>query len=80
MKARKLYRPSNGSEGERFFSRYCYQCKHDKNMEDPCDIIILTMSYDLSAKEYPYEWLIEDNKPKCTKFEKKDRRKGNENR
>jgi hypothetical protein len=67
-----LYRPSNGTEGEGFMSRHCYQCKHDDGGigERVCEIIGNTMAYDVTDAEYPVEWCYgADGKPTCTKFE-----------
>jgi hypothetical protein len=55
----KLYRPSNGTEGERFMSKYCYNCEHD-NDQDGCPILMRTMIYDVHDKEYPVEWVTSD--------------------
>ncbi len=50
--------------------RFCYRCEHDKDFKNPCEIIILTMGYDLTDKEYPKEWVLENNEPRCIKFKK----------
>ena len=76
MSDKKLYRPASGSEGEQFFRRFCYQCEHDKDTKDPCEIIMLTMCYDLTDKEYPQEWILENDRPKCIKFKKIQNNKG----
>ena len=73
----KKYRPSNGTEGDCFMSKHCYQCIHDNpdcTAKAPrCDIMTLTMCLDLNDKDYPKEWIYgEDDKPKCTKFVKWD--------
>ena len=67
---KKLYRPASGTEGEHFFQKFCYKCQYDKDFKNPCDIIILSMCYDLTDKEYPKEWILENNQPKCLKFKK----------
>ena len=73
----KLYRPSNGTEGDYFMGKFCYQCIHDNpdyNVSAPrCDIMTATMCYDINDKEYPKEWTYDDNnEPICTKFVKWD--------
>ena len=67
----KLFRPSNGTEGEMFMEQYCYSCIHDKYPDEPyCDIIADTYNYSLSHPMYPKEWVFgEDGYPECTKFE-----------
>lgn len=72
MSAINFYRPSNGTEGDGFMSRHCYQCKHDDGGigERVCEIIGNTMAYDIDEPEYPTEWRYgEDGRPTCTKFE-----------
>ena len=67
----KKYRPSSGTEGMIFNSHFCERCKKDQDLE-PCEIIFLAMSYDVDEPEYPKEWIIKNNKPMCTAFEKLD--------
>lgn len=78
--AGKPYRPANGSEGEYFMARFCYQCKRDakfqrtQNGEDSCPILVATMVYDTDDDEYPKEWVTTEAYPlggagKCTAFE-----------
>lgn len=65
------YRPSNGTEGDIFMDQFCRQCKHDDEEDNLCDIIALTMAYDVDEKEYPEEWQHgQDGEPLCTKYEK----------
>lgn len=73
----KLYRPSNGTEGEYFMSEHCYQCIHDNPNYDAkaprCDIMTMTMFMSVDEPGYPKEWCYgEDGKPTCTKFKKWD--------
>ena len=75
MSDTKPYRPSNGSEGERFMRRFCYRCEHDKEFTDPCEIIMLTMAYDLNDKEYPPEWVRDSSGAKCTNFKPRQTKK-----
>ena len=69
----KLYRPSNGTEGEIFMEKFCYQCIHDDfNNEKYCEILSDTMIYDINDSEYPKEWHYDkNNKPVCAKFNKR---------
>lgn len=64
----RKYRPSNGSEGEWFMSKFCERCVKDSEAR-PCRIIGLTMSLDISHKDYPRAW-VEDAEtgPRCTEF------------
>jgi len=66
----KLYRPSNGTEGEIFMAEFCYQCEHDDGESLFCDLIARSMGYDVNDSEYPQEWQYADdgNTPVCTKF------------
>ena len=69
----KLYRPSNGSEGEMFRDRWCDHCtKDDYDNEVYCPILSSSMCFETSDKNYPRE-LKHDEKgqPCCTAFESK---------
>ena len=70
------YRPSNGTEGMWFADKFCANCIHDnpdyEAKEPRCEILTLTMCFDVTDKEYPKEWCYEDGKPTCTKFKKWD--------
>jgi hypothetical protein len=73
--AEKLYRPSNGSEGEGFMDDFCNQCIHDNpdpESSNKCEILTATMCFYPSDKEYPMEWIKTADGPKCTKFVKWD--------
>lgn len=64
----ELFRPSNGTHGESFMSDFCYQCKHESE-ENPCEIIFLTMAYDIDDPEYPNQWQYNSiGEPYCTEF------------
>ena len=44
----KKYRPANGSEGDWFMSRFCYQCSRDDMENDiMCPIIGQTMALEV---------------------------------
>lgn len=73
--AGKPYRPSNGTEGVLFMSKFCYRCVHDleyaRTMENGCEILANTLVFDVDDKEYPKEWVRDsEGHPVCTKFEK----------
>lgn len=79
MEEGKLYRPSNGSEGDWFIHKYCFNCIHGKYEhtgdvnDNPCEIAGLTFAFDTRDKEYPKEWCYDkDGKPTCTAFVKFD--------
>lgn len=76
------YRPSNGTEGECFMERWCARCTHDAAMRnDPgawetgCQIIAMTLAFDVDDPEYPAEWIEDDvewpapSNPRCTAFQ-----------
>jgi hypothetical protein len=65
------YRPSNGSEGEMFMERWCYQCVFD-NEKAPCPIIAATMVFGIDEDDYPPDWSYDsDGQPQCTAFERR---------
>lgn len=67
----KKYRPSNGTEGLGFMSRFCEQCSRDDGGigEVVCEIIGDTMCYDVDEPEYPAAWTYDSNgAPCCTEF------------
>lgn len=71
MREPKLYRPSNGTEGECFMSQFCENCtKDDADNDMFCDIIAYTMACDVDDPEYPKEWIyLSNGRPTCTAFE-----------
>lgn len=77
IKVSKPYRPSNGTEGMYFTSEFCEQCFHENPHPDKkpkCEILSLSMCFDLNDKEYPKEWVqdLDGKNPRCTKFKKWD--------
>lgn len=75
----KKYRPSNGTEGMGFIEKFCCNCIHGKYEhsgdinDNPCEILSRSFMYDLKDKEYPEEWIYdENNKPCCTAWQKWD--------
>lgn len=76
----KLYRPSNGTEGDGFHSTWCGNCKRDKvwngevhanqaHESDFCQILGATLLFDIEDPEYPPEWRYNDEgRPVCTAF------------
>lgn len=67
----KLYRPANGTEGIIFTEKFCDHCAL-YNEEDGCEILEMTLFFELDDDKYPPEWQYgEDGMPKCTKFEKR---------
>jgi hypothetical protein len=73
------YRPSNGTEGEIFQERWCFQCARDAAFrngkpEYGCRILSATMAFDVGDTEYPSEWIREANDTewpgtaRCTAF------------
>lgn len=67
LRAGEKYRPSNGTEGEMFMERWCYDCKKDENHD--CPILGSTFFLDVEDPGYPTEWQYgPDGQPKCTAF------------
>lgn len=73
-KAGQPYQPSNGTEGEIFWSEWCCRCSKDKSMREGVDIEecddneicrILGASFQGKAKEWVYG---ADGQPMCTAF------------
>jgi len=61
----KLYRPSNGTEGDGFISRWCSTCA--KYRGGQCAILCHTMIYDVNKPGYPKEWTYnQEYRPICT--------------
>ena len=66
--AGKPYRPSNGTEGEVFFSAYCSDCTKSQR-EEPCSIEGAAMFNRITDPDYPKQWIYgKDGQPKCTAF------------
>lgn len=64
------YRPSNGAEGDWFFSRWCDRCARN---EGGCLIAEATMLFRVTDAEYPPEWRTDAaSGPRCTDFEPVD--------
>ena len=81
--AGQKYRPSNGTEGDHFFTAWCCKCARDNHLRedtafedcldgvdgDLCEIIDRTFMYDVSDAKYPAEWQYgKDGQPCCTAF------------
>ena len=65
------YSPANGSEGEWFHERFCYQCKHHSwPVGTGCEIQLRALVYRRNAPQYPDEWTFDaEGQPTCTAFE-----------
>ena len=59
------YRPGNGSEGDVFLDQFCHRCVK----YDDCEILLMSMCFDVDEPEYPEEWQETDTGPTCTAFE-----------
>lgn len=74
MTARDPYRPSNGTEGDAFISRWCSKCKHNASARendgfDGCDILVRTFALAITDPDYPVEWRQDGpSGPRCTTF------------
>lgn len=72
----RKYRPSNGTEGDWFTEKFCINCKHENYLKTgrdnarQCRILTNSLMYDLTDKEYPKEWIYDDNdNPICIQFD-----------
>jgi hypothetical protein len=72
--AGKSFQPSNGTEGRIFMEAFCDQCIHENAREEKyCDIIAKTMAFRPGDKEYPSEWVYnQEGWPVCTAWVKWD--------
>lgn len=75
----KPYRPSNGTEGDWFLSKFCLHCIHGKYehtgdvIDNPCEIITASFFSEIGTSTYPPEWVYDDNEePTCTAWRKWD--------
>ena len=80
MKQIKLYRPSNGTDGDAFINHWCCNCARDKSMsegkdfddcsdDEVCKILSDTFLYDTADEQYPNAWCYSDiGEPICTEF------------
>ena len=73
------YQPSNGTDGCAFVERFCEHCIHEKFIhtqkgdDKKCNIFTKTLVYDVKDKEYPKEWVYDENdNPTCTAWVKWD--------
>jgi hypothetical protein len=68
----RSYRPSNGTEVDIFMSSWCARCREDDRgpeMDgDGCEIVVLTMAYDIGHPDYPKAWVTDERGPRCTAF------------
>lgn len=64
------YRPSNGTEGDIFMAKFCFNgCKHH-TVQNPCMIMGRSLGYSIGDPEYPKEWVQDgygDNE-RCTAY------------
>lgn len=80
----KLYRPSNGDEGDWFTEAHCARCVHDQAFRERregygCDILVRTMFLDVGDENYPREWCYDaEGHPTCTKFKQKPENDGDD--
>lgn len=63
------YRPSNGTEGDRFEEKFCLRCK--EYVGDHCDINSDAFWNDIGDEDYPPEWIQDEAGPRCTAFKAK---------
>ena len=71
----KKYIPSNGAEGEWFFSKFCFHCLHERflltnnDADKKCEILTNTLLFDIEDEKYTSEWTYDkDGNPTCTNY------------
>jgi hypothetical protein len=72
----RLYQPSNGTEGMIFTDVFCDRCAKENSIEEKyCSILTRTLVHDAHDKEYPKEWVCDDDykNAKCTAFVDKNK-------
>lgn len=74
-KALRLYRPSNGSEGDWFRGQFCDRCVRDRDWREsetnPCEILNATLCLSTDDPHYPSEWRYDENDdPVCMAFDR----------
>jgi len=69
MEIMRKYQPSNGSEGDWFTDKFCFQCQEcnpNPNGKKQCDILMRTLIHNVGDDEYPTEWIYDENdNPMC---------------
>ena len=70
-----LYQPSNGTEGEIFWSFFCHRCirhpiSHDAKSQ--CQILGKTFQYSTTDPEYPTQWHYKNGQPLCSSFRERE--------
>jgi hypothetical protein len=69
-----LYRPSNGTEGDLFYGRWCAGCERERAFRederaDGCAIFSETLITGVDDPEYPRQWRQDGPRgPRCTAF------------
>lgn len=74
--APKPYRPSNGTEGDSFYARWCQHCERERAYRESgyddsdlaCPIVTRAMALKITNPDYPREWISDDTGPRCTAF------------
>lgn len=67
------FRPSNATHGDSFMAGYCLNCrKYEPQPDKYCNIIALTMAYDIDDEKHPSDYVYRDGQPTCTAFERKE--------
>lgn len=62
------YRPSNGTEGDIFMDKFCFNCKNNPE-ENPCLILRDSLAYHIDNPHYPKEWIEDEKGERCTAFQ-----------
>lgn len=62
------YRPSNGSEGDSFMARWCFDGCRKHTESKPCRIMGRSLFNSINDPDYPKEWVYKDGVPICTAY------------
>lgn len=67
------YKPSCNDEVDWFYSKFCTDCKHDKN--DNCIVLAKMYAHDVEDSDYPKELIRHETQIECTKYAEPEPRK-----
>ncbi len=71
----KPWIPSNGTGGEMFRLDWCDKCSRETTIRE-CGILTRTLIYKPGERDYPKEWVADDDgwsNPRCTAFKARTR-------
>lgn len=74
MSEPRPFRPSNGSHGEWFITKFCVNCDREGYLRTgndrglKCEILTASMIHKIDDPGYPKEWIEDGGGPRCTAF------------